>query len=98
MVALCLAVSHFSLASAQAPVAALFCWCCSPTRPARDVACPPCARGEERWHGQQNTVLYDDCSAARKGRPLVILCAPAAPASPVGSVHPDTRRARTGSM
>jgi len=27
----------------------------------------------------------------------IILCAPAAPESPVGSGHPDTHRARTGS-
>src|SRR2546422_10869238 len=32
------------------------CWCCSPTRPARDVVWPPCARGEEHGHGQQEPV------------------------------------------
>ena len=48
-------------------------------------------------HGQQDTVLCDDCSAARRERPLVNLCAPAVPGSPVGSGHPDTHRTRTGS-
>src|SRR5262245_29222892 len=28
---------------------------------------PLCARGQRRWHGQQNTVLCDDRSAARRG-------------------------------
>lgn len=46
-------------------------------------------------HGQQNTVRCDDCSAAGRDRPLVILCAPAAPRSPVVSDHPDTHRGRT---
>src|SRR5215813_755879 len=44
MVALCFAVSHFSLAICPELVSSLLCSCCSPTRPARDVACPPCTR------------------------------------------------------
>src|SRR3989442_12494103 len=45
------AISHWQ--SAQAPVSSRLCAYCSSTRPARDVACPPCAGGQERWHGQQ---------------------------------------------
>ena len=52
-VALPRAVSHFSLAICPGPVASLLCWCCSPTRPARDAVCPPCARSQERWYGQR---------------------------------------------
>ena len=45
-------------------------------------------------YGQQHTLLCDNDSAAGRGRPLVILCAPAAPGSPGVSSHPDTHRAR----
>ena len=37
MDALCLAVSHFSLAICPEPVSTLLCSCCSPTQPARDL-------------------------------------------------------------
>ena len=39
-------------------------------------------------HGQQHTVLCDELQPARRGRPLVILSAPAAPGSPGMSGHP----------
>jgi len=47
--------------------------------------------------GQQHTLLCDNDSAAGRGRPLVILCAPAAPGSPGVSSHPDTHRVRIDS-
>jgi len=53
MAALLRVMSHFSLAMCPAPVSSRLCSCCSPTRPARDAACHPCARGEKRWHGQR---------------------------------------------
>jgi hypothetical protein len=48
-------------------------------------------------YGRQDTVRCDDCSAARRERPVVILCAPAVPGSPRRSGPPDTHRMRTGS-
>src|SRR5262245_22695920 len=46
-------VSHFSLAICPALVSSLLCSYCALTGRARDVACAPCARGQERYHGQQ---------------------------------------------
>ena len=34
-------------------VGAIALLCCSATWPALDVACPPYARGQERWHVRQ---------------------------------------------
>src|SRR5215813_4078499 len=47
------AVSHFSLAICPALVSSLLCSYCALMRRARDVACAPCARGQERCHGPQ---------------------------------------------
>ena len=48
-------------------------------------------------HGQQDTWRCDDGSAARRDLPALSLSPPAVPGSPLGSGHPDTHRARTGS-
>src|SRR5215475_9410442 len=47
------AVSHFSLAICPALVSSLLCSYCALMGRAHNVACAPCARGQERCHGQQ---------------------------------------------
>jgi hypothetical protein len=62
-VALLHAVSHFSLAICPEPISSLLYACCFPTRPARDVACPPYARGQECWPVRQEPtcITSDAC-------------------------------------
>ena len=61
---------------------------------AREVDCYTLRVLPLQVYGQQHTLLCDNDSAAGRGRPLVILCAPAAPGSPGVSSHLDTHRVR----
>ena len=63
---------------------------------AREVDCHTLRVLSLQVYGQQHTLLCDNDSAAGRGRPLVILCAPAAPESPGVSGHRDIHRGRTG--
>ena len=98
VVALCLAVRHFSLAILPRRLLPRASAHVAPQR-GRHVTLPGplCARGQRRWHGQQNTVLCDDCSAAPRDGPLVSLCVPVVSGSLVGLGHPNTHRAYIGS-